>query len=205
MILNEFFITSKVFKELIILNYISNNESCTQRDMSSVCKVSVAMINSYIDEYSKNGLIKLDYQSKKTVSYKLTSKGEQRRRLLNIKYLESSLDVFNNAIIECKNIIQNICIKGYKNILFYGAGEVCELMLRVLNDSDDTGLSVLAIIDDNTNKQGKLLHNYPIVSINEINKYNYDGIMITSYTNNDIIKNKLLNAGFDCDKIIEFF
>ena len=77
---NQFFITSKLFKELMILDIISKNAKTTQREMADKANVSVAMINGYIEKYSNDGSITLSYHSTKTVEYHITPKGEERRK-----------------------------------------------------------------------------------------------------------------------------
>ena len=202
---NQFFITSKLFKELMILDIISKNAKTTQREMADKANVSVAMINEYIEKYSNDGSITLSYHSTKTVEYHITPIGEERRKYLYIQYLESSLDIYNNAKEECEHFLEDLYNKGFKNILFYGAGEVAEILLYVIRTSPKTNIKVLAIIDDNKEKQNTLLTNKNIISIDEINNYQYDGILISSYTNNTSIKEKLYNTNIDKDKVIEFF
>lgn len=202
---NQFFITSKLFKELMILDTISKKTNTTQREMADCANVSASMINEYIEKYSNDGLISLDYHSTKTVEYHITPKGEERRKYLYIQYLESSLDIYNNAKEECEQFLDDLYNKGFKNILFYGAGEVAEILLYVIRTSPKTNIKVLAIIDDNKDKQKITLTNRKIISVDEINNYEYDGILISSYTNNDVIKEKLYKTNIDKDKVIEFF
>jgi len=85
----------------------------------------------------------------------------------------------------------------------YGAGEVAELLLLVVND-DISNIKVLGVIDDDVNKIGKSIYNYPIIGIESINLIEHDGILISSYTNRDIIYDKLIYYGYDKDKIIMF-
>ena len=194
-----------LFKELMILNLIANEKKITQRMISNAAGISTSMVNSYLEEYSKKGLLDITYSSSRTVHYQITKKGEEERKLLNIQYLESALDFYNQAKKECLNYLKQIIDKGFKNILFYGAGEVAEIMLYVINNSNDIDINVLAIIDDDVNKQGKRITNIEIVSFDQINNYQYDGILISSYTNNEAIKVKLLNCELDERIILEFF
>ena len=78
-------------------------------------------------------------------------------------------------------------------------------MLYVINNSDDIDINILAIIDDDINKQGKKITNINIISLNDISNYNYDGIMISTYTNTEAIYQKLINNGIDEKVILQFF
>ena len=55
------------------------------------------MVNNYLDEYEQDGYIKRIHKSSKSVEYFVTKKGKERRKLLNIWYLKSSLLVYQSA------------------------------------------------------------------------------------------------------------
>ena len=95
--------------------------------------------------------------------------------------------------------------KGYRNIILYGAGQVAEIMLQTINSDKNIPLNVVSLIDDDLNKQGTTLINTPINSIEHINKLTHDCVMISSYGNHDAIMSKLINYGYDIEKIEYFF
>ena len=128
-----------------------------------------------------------------------------RRKLLSIQFLESSLDVYNDAKDQCSDFLKSIVSKNYKNVLFYGAGEVAEIMVYVVNNTLDLDINVLAIIDDDPEKINTHLLNVPIISKEEIDNYDYDGILVSSYGHTKTIVNKLKDLKIDSKKIIKFF
>lgn len=205
MVSNSFFNPTIRYKEFLILDMISKRPDITQRDMSDALGIAVSMVNNYLDEYEKNQFIKREYQSSKTVRYHITKKGYQRIQLLNIWYLESSNDVYESAKSNIIVFIKKIIEKGFKKILFYGAGEVGAIMLKVLNDDRAIPLKVLAVIDDDEAKQGTTIVNIPIIGIGDIAKFDHDGIFISSYTHHVVMREKLLNSGYFNTRIIEFF
>ena len=85
-----------------------------------------------MEKYEKEGVLKISRDSTRAGLYKLTKRGHERRKLLNMEFLEASLDVYNQAKVECINFIMKIKEDGFRKLLFYGAGEVCELLLYVL-------------------------------------------------------------------------
>ena len=89
--------------------------------------------------------------------------------------------------------------------MFYGAGEVCEMLLVTLNDSKEKDINVLAVIDDDIKKIGRNLKGKDIISIDDIDCYRYDVIVVSTYKNNDKCFNKLLNKKVQKEKIIQFF
>jgi FlaA1/EpsC-like NDP-sugar epimerase len=95
--------------------------------------------------------------------------------------------------------------KGFSRILLYGAGEVAEILLQAITIDHNIPVVVLGIIDDDPIKQNSMLVNTQIIPIESISKLEHDGILISSYTNNQIIFNNLKNNNYNKNKIIQFF
>ena len=202
---NSFFKPTLLYKEFMILDLIEKDANVTQRELSKTIGVAVSMINAYIENFVKNGLIKKKKHSTKTVEYFVTKKGIERKKVLNIAYLNNSLRVFQSAKKNVVEFLNQIVGKGYKNILLYGAGEVAEILLQAIIVDRNIEVSVSAVVDDDLIKQQKELIGIPIISIDKIFEYDHDGILISSYTNHLIIYNKLLGHNYPEDKIIHFF
>ncbi|BCR36102.1 winged helix-turn-helix transcriptional regulator [Mariniplasma anaerobium] len=202
---NHFFKPTILYRKFLILDSIDKNKDITQRELSKEVGVAVSMINSYLNEYEKEGLIKKNYQSTKTVYYYLTKKGIEKKKVLNIGYLNSSLGVYNKAKKNIIDFLNQIIIKGYKNILLYGAGEVAEILLQTIALSHDFPLNVICVIDDDVDKHEKTIVSKKIIPVEAIEGIEHDGILISSYTNNKIIIDKLKAKNYDSKKIIQFF
>jgi FlaA1/EpsC-like NDP-sugar epimerase len=173
--------------------------------MSSRLYVSVSMINTYLDTYESEGYIKREYISTKDVNYIITKKGLERVKVLNMGYLKASQAMLQSAKENIVVFLDQILQKGFKSIILYGAGEVAEIILQVIQNNDHIPIIAVAIIDDDPNKQGKKLVNTPIISVNELSQYIHDGVMISSYTNNNSIFQKLLAVNYPQNKILTFF
>lgn len=202
---NLFFKPTVLYKEYMILDMIEKNSNITQREMSKAIGIAVSMVNDYLDEYEKKGFIKRKYLSTKNVEYVITKKGIERRKVLNIGYLKSSHNLYQSAKDDIFTFLNQITNLGYKKILLYGAGEVAEIILQVMCDDNSIPLDILAIIDDNTEKQGNLVYNKKIISLDDIEKYRYDGVLISTYVKSRNIYEKLLDKKIDFKKIIQFF
>ena len=202
---NEFFKPTPLYKEFMILDLISKEPDITQREMSSRLYVSVSMINTYLDDYESRGLIKRDYISSKDVNYSITKAGIERIKVLNIGYLKASQEIYRSAEENIVSFLNQIIRKGFKKIILYGAGEVAESLLQVIRNDNAIPISIVALVDDDTKKQGLLIGNIPIINLNNIDNYSYDGILISSYTNNSIIFQNLLDKNFKKKSIICFF
>lgn len=202
---NQIFKPTPLYKEFMILDLISKDVQITQRMMSDNLDVSVSMINEYLHKYEEKGYIKKELVAPKIIHYKITKKGIERKKLLNIHYLESSLSVYTSAKENIVNFLSQIINKGFKEVLFYGAGEVAEIILHVIHNDSSIPLKVIAIVDDDVKKQGKIIASVPVIKREDINKYKHDGILISSYTNNEVICKKLVAMKYSKTKILSFF
>lgn len=184
---------------------IEKNSNITQREMSNAIGMAVSMVNDYLYEYEKKGLINRIKHSTKNVEYSITKKGTERRKVLNIGYLNASQHLYNSAKENIENFLIQIEEKGFKNILLYGAGEVCEILLNAIKGSKATSITAPAIIDDDVNKLGKTISDVDIIAFSDISKYDHDGILISSYSNNEKIYKKLMDIKYPVKKILRFF
>lgn len=189
----------------MILDMIEKNLNITQREISKNIGIAVSMINGYISEYEKKGLIIRKRYSSKTVEYLITKKGSERRKVLNISYLSNSFKIYKSAKENIEIFINQINEKGFKKILLYGAGEVSEILLQSIITDKEIPIEVVGIIDDDHLKQGQKLLTTPILSLDSIGDINHDGILIASYANKNQIMINLLNKNYDTNKILNFF
>lgn len=196
---------TKLFKEYLILDMIEKDSNITQRVIASAIDSSVSIVNDYLFCYEEEDLIIKTKYSNKNVEYFLTKKGLQRRKVLNVSYLNASQKLYNLAKENIENFLLLIESKGYKNILLYGAGEVCEILLNTINSSKNINIKALAVIDDDRDKIGKQIAHTNIIARAKINDIDHDGILISSYTNNEEIYKKLVSDNYNKDNIIQFF
>jgi DNA-binding MarR family transcriptional regulator len=202
---NSFFKPTLLYKEFMILDLIEKDANITQREISKIIGVAVSMTNAYIENFVEKGLIKKKKHSTKTVEYFVTKKGMERRKLLNIWYLKSSHEVYLSAKDNIIKFLNQIINKGFKKILLYGAGEVAEIMLQVMNDDNNIPLEVLAVVDDDINRQNEIIVNLPIISKENINQYEHDGILVSSYKHHEMIRRNLVEINYPLEQILEFF
>lgn len=202
---NTFFKPAPLYKEFMILDLIEKNKNITQREISVVLGAAVSMVNNYIDDYERKGYIKRMHRSTKTVEYFVTKKGNERRKLLNLWYLKSSQSVYQSAKNNIISFLNLIIEKGFRKILLYGAGEVAEIVLDVIQHDNKLPLEIMAVVDDNDEKAEQIILNRSIIKRAQIGNIVHDGILISSYTHHKVIHEKLLKMGYEENKILHFF
>ncbi|HFL3828494.1 TPA: winged helix-turn-helix transcriptional regulator [Clostridioides difficile] len=201
----KFFSPTSELKELLLLQHIEKNPDTTQKEIAKVISGAPSMVNVYIDNLEEKNYMVRDYKSAKIVYYNITPEGVKRKNYLAITYFHELLKLYRLAEENIENFLIRLEDKGYRNILVYGAGEVAETILGIIKGRTDKPLKVLALIDDDEERQGKELLGYKVISREEINQYEHDGIVITSYTFEDDITNRLKEIDYPENKIERFF
>ena len=201
----KFFNPTIVYKELILLQEIEKNPSITQKELGSIIGAAPSMVNVYIKELEEENYLKREYISTKTVNYKITPEGIKRKNYLLIVYMRELLELYHLAKNNVEEFLSKVEEKGYKNLLLYGAGEVAETIIGVIRDRENSTLNILAVIDDDKEKQGKEILGYKIISTKQIPNYPHDAIIITSYTFEEDIMRRLKDMDYEMSRVIRFF
>ena len=162
------------------------------------------MVNVYINELENKNYLEREYISAKIVNYRITPEGIKRKNYLSISYIRELLDLYQLGKKNVERFLQDIENKGFKTILLYGAGEVAETIIGVIRDREST-LKVQGIIDDDKNKKDKTMLGYKIITREDIKNYEHDAIIITSYTFEEDIMDKLKEIDYPRDKVMRFF
>jgi DNA-binding MarR family transcriptional regulator len=202
---NSFFKPTLLYKEFMILDLIEKDANITQREISKIIGVAVSMTNAYIENFVEKGLVKKKKHSTKTVEYFVTKKGMERRKLLNIWYLKSSQRVYQSAINNILEFLNELEKKGCKKILLYPAGEVTEIILKVINETPTCNIEVVAIVDDEISKRNLWLLNKKIIVKEDISVYEHDSLLISSYKHHRVLLENLLSLDYPENKITKFF
>lgn len=202
---NKYFKPTVVLKKYVVLNMIEKNSRITQRKISNKIGISVSMVNHYIKQFVNKRYVKKIKVSNRNVKYKLSNLGIKYRNYLNIEYLKFSQLMYNSAKENIFVFLNDISKKGFYNIFLYGAGEVCEIILNAIISSQNNSVNILGIIDDDKDKIGKLISGFKIYEVNHIINHKYDAIIISSYSNQEVILNKLISLNFKKEKILGLF
>lgn len=200
-----FFKPTNLYKEFMVLDLIEINKDITQRELASHLGIAVSMVNLLLDRIEKEGFIKRKKYNSKNVEYILSKKGIERRKVLNFRYLKNAQSMYRLARDNVISFLHQLELKGIRKLIFYGAGEVAELLIDTINVFNFDKINVVGVIDDDRDKIGNKIYNVSVVDLKQINEILHDGILISSHTNKDIIFNKLKNINYDQNKIFNFF
>jgi len=201
----KFFKSTYSYHEYLMLDQFEKNPKVTQRELAKILNISVSMINLKIVKFENESKIKRIHHNSKNVEYLLTSKGLKRKKQLNMMYLHSAQVIYDEARQNIVEFIQKKISKGFKTLLLYGAGEVTSILLSVISRDFYDDIIISTIIEDDPLKIGTKVRNIPVISLNNINDFDYDGILISSHNHHEQMLKKLESINVDVKKILKFF
>ena len=180
------------YRSLQILDELSNNDSLTQRDLSSRLGIALGLVNSYIKNLIKKGFITVKTIPSKRYAYYLTPKGFSEKTRLTYDLLHDYTRIYREARENLKNLFNKMQQDGIKRVIFAGADEIAEIAYITLQE---TTIELIAVVDEE--RSGEIFFNRTIQPLQAIDDMKYDSIVVTSYLKRKMIYQKLIQSKVD--------
>lgn len=185
----KFFEPTKRLRHYFLLEAISSEQQLSQRQLSRTAGISPSVTNQYLAQFEEDSLISRRSVNDRDFQYSLTEQGKRRRRELMVEYIRETLQLFSRGKKRLASVLrQHQQRLNCTEIIFYTAGEVTELLLHAL---DETDFTLLAIADDDSRKQGQEMYGFPVIAPENIPEYSPDAVMITTFRYREDIRNKI--------------
>jgi DNA-binding MarR family transcriptional regulator len=199
-----FFKSSPLLKRLLILMAIEENPHISQNNLAEDVGLTSSMVNNYIRELSKKGMISIKGKTNRTMSYNLTPKGLKEKMSLLIAYTIETTELYQDAKQEFAGKLKEVYDEGIHNVVLFGAGETAEILY---NASKSLDIEIIGIVDNDPEKQGKLFGNLVVQPPGFIERIKPDGVIIASIGRQDEIYEQispLIVKGISVRKIGSF-
>jgi DNA-binding MarR family transcriptional regulator len=134
----------------LMLDAIETQDSVTQRSLAADLGIALGLTNIYLKRCINKGLIKVRKAPARRYAYYLTTKGFTEKARLTAKFLSRSLSFFRLAREDCSEVFISCKARGITRVVLVGAGDLCEIATLAALDS---GIEVVAILDEETNRQ----------------------------------------------------
>ena len=188
------------YRDLQILDELSNNDALTQRDLSKRMGIALGLVNSYLKNLIAKGYITVSTIPTKRYGYYLTPKGFAEKTRLAYDLLQDYTRIYREAKNNFRLLFFELERSGIKRIVFAGADEVAEFAYITLQD---TKLELVGVVDsDKTNER---FFGRNIRSMNDLADLEYDSIVVTSYLKRDNIYQELIGNGVNKKNIKMIF
>ncbi len=184
------------YRSLQILDELSNNDSLTQRDLSSRLGIALGLVNSYIKNLVKKGFITVKAIPTKRYAYYLTPKGFTEKTRLTYDLLHDYTRIYREARENLKTLFNKMQNDGIKKVVFAGADEIAEIAYISLQE---TTIELIAVADEE--RSGEIFFSRTIQPLQAIEGMDYDSIVVTSYLKRNMIYEKLIQLKVDKEDI----
>jgi DNA-binding MarR family transcriptional regulator len=178
------------YRSLQILDELSNNDSLTQRDLSSRLGIALGLVNSYIKNLVKKGFITVKTIPTKRYAYYLTPKGFTEKTRLTYDLLHDYTRVYREARKNLRKLFHDLQKNGVKRVVFAGSDEIAEIAYITLQESS---LTLAAVAD--TEEAGGNFFGMTIQPFSAINGIAYDCVIVTTYVKKDSVYRELIQRG----------
>lgn len=184
------------YRSLQILDELSNNDSLTQRDLSSRLGIALGLVNSYIKNLIAKGYITVKTIPSKRYAYYLTPKGFAEKTKLTYDLLQDYTRIYREARKNLKTLFQEMQDQGVKRIVFAGADETGEIAYITLQE---TRIELVGVVD--LDRDGKDFFGRPVKNLDAVKDMQFDIILVSSYLKRNELYNQLINLGVNKDVI----
>lgn len=147
----------------------------SQRDLAQTLGVSLGWVNSFLKRLVKKGYFKISHLPKNRMGYILTPTGVAEKSRLTYHYIQHSFRFYQDTRRRFKAVFQKFSAAGIRRVAFFGAGELAEIGLLSIQD---TNLQFCGVSDDS--KDGQHFFGQPILSIAELAQRRVDKVLITT-------------------------
>ncbi|MEK6744846.1 MAG: winged helix-turn-helix transcriptional regulator [Nitrospirota bacterium] len=180
------------YRDLQILDELSNNDALTQRDLSKRMGIALGLVNSYLKNLIAKGYITVKNIPSKRYAYYLTPTGFAEKSRLAYDLLHDYTRIYREAKNNYRQLFFELERSGAKRIVFAGADEVAEFAYITLQE---TGLELAGIVDGD--RAGEQFFRMEIQPVEHIGNIPHDYIVITSYLKSELMTKTLLQNGID--------
>lgn len=179
-------------KTLQILSELSDNNSSTQRDLSSRLGIALGLVNSYIKNLVAKGYIKVTSVPPRRYAYYLTPKGFAEKSRLTYHLLQNYTKIYRQARVNLKKLFNELHTAGVKRVVFAGVDEVAEIAYLTIQETD---IELSGIVDDEM--AGEKFFSREILPLRDVGSLVHDSIIITSFKKGEAIYEGLLRNNVD--------
>lgn len=178
----SFFSPSPNFREMNILRMVSQDPDISQGALAKATGIVPSMVNRYIYELEKEGLLIKEGDNRRTMSYNLTQEGRLRLQYLTIAYLNEISSLYTQSHDIFLEVLTEIKKNRIKKLYLYGAGIIGGIVAEILRFEE---FEILGFLDDSKSKQDNVFHGFKICSPNSVNDSLYDGVVIASFRHSE--------------------
>lgn len=185
----KFLSPTKLCRELNMLVSVEDNPSTSQHALARKIGITSTMVNNYMKYLVSRKMVRVEGMTNRQRKYFLTAKGGKRKRILLNQYINEVSTLYSACKNEFRQRLNKFYQKGIKRVVFFGADETGEIAYQA---ASTTGLEVVGIVDNDSEKHYRKLGDIEIRSPVCIQELEPDGVIITALGHPDEIYQQLI-------------
>lgn len=193
---------SKETRVLAILDALASESGISQYELGRRLELSGAMINQYLRSLQEQELVRFVPLNGKSYRYELTDAGRARRERMFADYSSETIRLYTAVKRFVQERLDPLERRGLERLVLFGASETCEVVLSALTNSR---FKILALLDNDSAKQGRVFHGHVISPPPLLEQLDCDAVVITSFGKQHEIYEQLLplaeRKGFEIVRI----
>jgi len=185
-VVSSFLTPTKSFRWLAILLALFKQEDISQHRLAQATGLSSAMVNAYVRELGRQGMISRLNRNNRDMCYRLTAKGRTELLRLFSSYAAEVVQLYTQAKNEISRQLKRVLTPGVsRRLVLYGASETCELTLQALEGFPQARIA--GVVDSDPAKHGTDFHGHTIMPPERIRELEAELVIITSFARQDEI------------------
>lgn len=171
----QFLTASSLAHELLILSEIGRNGYAVPAK-TSFRALNDMIVQGYLLELTEQKLIEKQREGNDTV-VRLTAAGQDRLRYLMVDYVQELLSLYGKARDFFRTRLADYYLQGVRSVALYPTGETAEVIYDAMGDS---GLKLVAAIDDDPMRWDTRFHGVPISGPETIRELDINGVIVST-------------------------
>lgn len=179
-----------------MLEMIAENRPRSQREFSDSLDISLGLVNTFIKRFVNKGYCKVKALPSRRIRYVLTPLGATEKTKLAYEYISNAYQSFKLVCRRLQRFYATVEDEGFRRVVFYGAGEMGEIALLALKE---TNISVIAVVDPM--KAGERWAGHFIKPISDLQTLDFDAVLVTTTDSPESVIETLEKNHFPLDRV----
>ncbi len=179
---------SREARVLSILEALSLDSGLSQQELGQRSFLSGAMVNGYLREMQREGLLRFVPENSKSYRYELTEAGETARRSMFAAYAAELVRLYSALKGMVLDKLRGLEERGVTRLALFGASETCEVALSALRGSS---FDIVALFDNDVKKHGALFHGQIVRPPGDLDETDCQAVVVASFGFQDEIRRQI--------------
>jgi DNA-binding MarR family transcriptional regulator len=155
---------TEALRDLRVLEAVEADPTVSQRELARELGVAVGVVNACVHALVRKGLLKVQGDSNRSISYHLTKPGVLHKSALALQWTRNTIDFYRQARAQVASTLAGLAEQGHRRAVVFGAAELAEITALVAPAS---GIEIVALVTSGHDPLGPAVAGIPVVGLRE--------------------------------------